>query len=205
MPEPLLAVEDLRVHYPVRGRRGSVLRAVDGVSLAIGRGEPLGVVGESGCGKSTMAMAMLRLIPATGGRIRFDGTDLTAAPRRALAPLRRRTAVVFQDSSGALDPRQSIGASVAEPLAVHGLCRGRAARTARAAELLDLVGLDPNTASRRPHQLSGGQRQRVGIARALAAGPELLVCDEPVASLDVSVQARILNLLTDLTRDLNLA
>ncbi|HEX3610499.1 MAG TPA: ABC transporter ATP-binding protein [Sporichthyaceae bacterium] len=205
MSEPLLAVEGLHVHYPVRGRRGAVLRAVDGVSLAVERGETLGVVGESGCGKSTMALAMLRLIPATGGRVRFDGTEVTSARRRALGPLRRRTAVVLQDSAGALDPRASIGSSVAEPLEVHGLNRGRGARAARVAELLDLVGLDPGIAARRPHQLSGGQRQRVGIARALAAGPELLVCDEPVASLDVSVQARILNLLTELTRDLGLA
>jgi oligopeptide/dipeptide ABC transporter ATP-binding protein len=191
---PLLELDDLHVHYP--GRRGAALRAVDGVSLRLNRGTTLGLVGESGCGKSTLGLAALRLIEPTSGRVRFDGTDVTTASRRDLRALRRRTAVVFQDPYSALDPRHTIGASVAEPLAVHGLLRGRE-RAERVTELLDLVGLDPKGAGRRPHELSGGQRQRVGIARALAARPDLLVCDEPVAALDVSVQARVLNLFTD--------
>jgi oligopeptide/dipeptide ABC transporter ATP-binding protein len=201
----LLAAEDLHVHYPVRGRRRTVLRAVDGVDLAVGPGETLGLVGESGCGKSTLAMALLRLVEATGGRIRFAGQDVTAASRRSLRDMRRRTAVVFQDAAGALDPRHRIGTSIAEPLAVHRLGRGRGDRHRRVVELLEAVGLDPGLAERRPHELSGGQRQRVCIARALAAEPALLVCDEPVAALDVSVQARVLNVLTGLNRQLGLA
>jgi oligopeptide/dipeptide ABC transporter ATP-binding protein len=198
---PLLELDDLHVHYP--GRRGSALRAVDGVSLRLDRGTTLGLVGESGCGKSTLGLAALRLIEPTAGRVRFDGTDVSTASRRALRALRRRTAVVFQDPYAALDPRHTIGASVAEPLAVHGLLRGRA-RTERVTEMLELVGLDPRGAGRRPHELSGGQRQRVGIARALAARPELLVCDEPVAALDVSVQAQVLNLFTELVAEFGL-
>nr|WP_019877238.1 ATP-binding cassette domain-containing protein [Sporichthya polymorpha] len=204
MPEPaLLEVEDLAVHFTIRGRRGEVRKAVDGVSLRVERGTTLGLVGESGSGKSTLAMAALRLIEPTSGRVRFDGTDVTDASRRDLRALRRRTAVVFQDPYASLDPRFTIGASIAEPLAVHGLRKGKE-RTERVAALLDRVGLDPNGANRRPYELSGGQRQRVGIARALAAEPDLVVFDEPVAALDVSVQAQVLNLLTDLTTDLGL-
>jgi oligopeptide/dipeptide ABC transporter ATP-binding protein len=198
---PLLELADLHVHYP--GRRGAALRAVDGVNLRLERGTTLGVVGESGCGKSTLALAAVRLVEPTSGRVRFDGTDVTTAKRRALRALRRRTGVVFQDPYASLDPRHTIGASIAEPLAVHGLLRGRA-RTDRVAELLELVGLDPRSAGRRPHELSGGQRQRVGIARALAARPELLVWDEPVAALDVSVQAQVLNLFTELVAQFEL-
>jgi peptide/nickel transport system ATP-binding protein/oligopeptide transport system ATP-binding protein len=199
---PLLELEDLHVHFPVRGNR-SALRAVDGVSLRIPRGTTLGLVGESGCGKSTLGLAALRLVELTSGTVRFEGTDVTSARRGALRALRRRTAMVFQDPYSSLDPRHTIGASVAEPLAVHGLARGRA-RSDRVAELLDRVGLDPAGAGRRPHELSGGQRQRVGIARALAAEPDLVVCDEPVAALDVSVQAQVLNLFTGLVSDLGL-
>ncbi len=197
---PLLELDDLHVHFPVRG---GALRAVDGVSLRLERGTTLGLVGESGCGKSTLGLAALRLVEPTAGRIRFDGTDVTGMSRRALRTLRRRTAVVFQDPYASLDPRQTIGASIAEPLAVHGLARG-ISRTDRVAQLLDRVGLDPSGAGRRPHELSGGQRQRVGIARALAAEPELLVCDEPVAALDVSVQAQVLNLFTELVSEFRL-
>jgi peptide/nickel transport system ATP-binding protein/oligopeptide transport system ATP-binding protein len=199
----LVAAEDLRVHYPVRGRRGAVVRAVDGVDLSVAPGETLGLVGESGCGKSTLAMALLRLIEPTGGRIRFDGYDVTHVGRAALRGMRRRAAVVFQDAAGALDPRHRVGTSIAEPLAIHRLHPG--ARAERVAALLDAVGLDPALAERRPHELSGGQRQRVCIARALATEPALLVCDEPVAALDVSVQATVLNVLTDLNRRLGLA
>lgn len=197
---PLLELEDLRVHFPVRGSRDKVLRAVDGVSLTVRRGSTMGLVGESGCGKSTLAMAALRLIEPTGGRIRFDGLDVTAVKRRALRALRRRTSVVFQDPYASLDPRFTIGQSIAEPLAVHGLPR----KQERVAELLERVGLDPDGAGRHPYELSGGQRQRVGIARALAAEPDLVVCDEPVAALDVSVQAQVLNLFTELSSELGL-
>ncbi|MGQ0843527.1 MAG: ABC transporter ATP-binding protein [Sporichthyaceae bacterium] len=202
MTEALLALDDLHVHFPAR--RGGVLRAVDGVSLRLERGRTLGLVGESGCGKSTLGLAALRLVEPTSGRVHFDGADVTTARRRALRTLRRRTAVVFQDPYASLDPRHPIGASIAEPMAVHGLARGRE-RTDRVAALLDRVGLDPSRAGRRPHELSGGQRQRVGIARALAAEPDLIVCDEPVAALDVSVQAQVLNLFTDLVAERGLA
>ncbi|HZE66460.1 MAG TPA: oligopeptide/dipeptide ABC transporter ATP-binding protein [Sporichthyaceae bacterium] len=198
---PLLELDDLRVHYPAR--RGAVLRAVDGVSLRVERGTTLGLVGESGCGKSTLGLAALRLIDPTSGRVRFDGTDVTTASRRDLRALRRRTAVVFQDPYASLDPRFTIGASIAEPLAVHGLLRGPA-RSERVAGLLERVGLDPAGVGRRPHELSGGQRQRVGIARALAGQPDLLICDEPVAALDVSVQAQVLNLFTELVAEFRL-
>jgi oligopeptide/dipeptide ABC transporter ATP-binding protein len=198
--QPLLELDDLAVHFPVRGQRGAVVRAVDGVSLRIRRGSTLGLVGESGCGKSTLALAALRLIEPTSGRICFDGTDVTRVSRRTLRALRRRTSVVFQDPYASLDPRFTIGQSIAEPLAVHGLPR----RPERVAELLGRVGLDPDGAGRRPYELSGGQRQRVGIARALAAEPDLVVCDEPVAALDVSVQAQVLNLFTEVSRELNL-
>jgi oligopeptide/dipeptide ABC transporter ATP-binding protein len=198
----LLRAEGLHVHFPQRG--GPPVRAVDGVDLEVRRGETLGLVGESGCGKSTLGLALLRLVEPTAGRIELDGTDVTALGRRDLRALRRRVAMVFQDPHASLDPRQTIGRIVAEPLVVHGLHPGRDARRARVDELLGLVGLDPSFAARRPHELSGGQRQRVGIARALAGDPELIVCDEPIASLDVSIQAQVLNLLDRLQRELGL-
>ncbi len=207
--EPLLAVEDLQVWFPIKGngvlrRTAGHVRAVDGVSFTIARGETLGLVGESGCGKTTTGLAILRLLEPTGGRVRFDGDDVTGMGRRRLRALRRRMAMVFQDPYSSLDPRLSVGAIVSEPLDVHRLHTGRAARKARVGELLELVGLRPELRDRYPHELSGGQRQRVGVARALAVEPDLIVCDEPIAALDVSIQAQVLNLLDDLQDELDL-
>jgi oligopeptide/dipeptide ABC transporter ATP-binding protein len=205
--DALVEVTDLQVHFPVGTglrRGGEVVRAVDGVSFSVRRGETLGLVGESGCGKSTTGNALLRLVEPTGGRVVFDGVDVTALRRRELRALRRRVAMVFQDPMASLNPRRSIGDSIAEPLEIHGLHPGREARARRVGEVLELVGLAPDMRTRYPHELSGGQRQRVGIARALASEPDFLVCDEPIASLDVSIQAQVLNLLDRLQRDLGL-
>ncbi|MGH8907633.1 MAG: ABC transporter ATP-binding protein [Egibacteraceae bacterium] len=200
----LVQVEDLKVHFPVSGRRGAVVRAVDGVSLSIQPGEALGLVGESGCGKTTIGRSILRLVGITEGRVRFDGADITALSGAALRRLRRRMQMVFQDPYSSLSPRRSVGQIVAEPLRVHGLA-SRAQAAQRVRELLDVVGLPAGTASRYPHELSGGQRQRVGIARALAPGPDLIVADEPVSALDVSIQAQIVNLMADLQEQFGLA
>ena len=205
----LVSARGLEVHFPIGGggfRRApsALLRAVDGVDLDILRGETLGLVGESGCGKSTLGNALLRLVPPTGGTVTFDGTDITGLDGRRLKDLRRRAGMVFQDPFASLDPRRTVAQTVSEPLEVHGLRSGRRERTARVAELLELVGLDPAVAGRYPHEFSGGQRQRVGIARALAGEPDFLVCDEAIASLDVSVQAQVLNLLRRLQRQLGL-
>ncbi|MDP9436630.1 MAG: ABC transporter ATP-binding protein, partial [Actinomycetota bacterium] len=183
-------------------RRTEHVRAVDGVSFDVARGETLGLVGESGCGKSTTGLALLRLVQPTGGRVVLDGTDVTSAGKAELRRLRRRMAMVFQDPFSSLDPRRTVGASVAEPLEIHALHRDR--RGERVAELLDMVGLAADFARRHPHELSGGQRQRVGIARALAVEPDLVVLDEPIASLDVSVQAQVMNLLRRLQDELGL-
>ncbi|MFC7548079.1 ABC transporter ATP-binding protein [Plantactinospora sp. GCM10030261] len=191
----------MKVWFP---GRGGAVRAVDGVSLRIHRGETLGLVGESGSGKSTTGLALLRLVDPTSGRIRVAGEDVTGWSRRRLRGLRRRVAMVFQDPHASLDPRRTVAASIAEPLVVHGLAERGAARRRRVQELLDMVGLRPDLADRHPHELSGGQRQRVGIARALAGEPDLIVLDEPIASLDLSVQAQIMNLLRRLQRDLGL-
>ncbi|HWH32820.1 MAG TPA: ABC transporter ATP-binding protein [Egibacteraceae bacterium] len=208
-PEPgdeLLRVEDLRVHFPAGGRalgKGrDVVRAVDGVSLSVRRGETLGLVGESGSGKTTTGLALLRLVEPTSGRVWFDGTDVTALRRRDLRAFRRRVGMVFQDPFASLNPRRSVGASVAEPMEIHGL--HREGRDRRVAELFEMVGLDPALRRRYPHEFSGGQRQRIGIARALAAEPDFLVLDEPIASLDVSIQAQVVNLLRSLQRELGL-
>ena len=208
MADPLVVVEDLRVEFPVRRgalrRRSGAVKAVDGVSFEVRRGETLGLVGESGCGKSTTGLALLRLVEPTGGRVTFDGDDVTGYGKRELRRLRRRAAMIFQDPFASLNPRRSIGASIAEPLEIHRLHTGRQARHARVGEVMDLVGLNPDYRNRYPHEFSGGQRQRVGIARALAAEPEFLVCDEPIASLDVSIQAQVLNLLERLQDRLEL-
>jgi len=193
----ILQAENLSKHY-------GPVRAVDGVSLHIDRGETLALVGESGCGKSTTARLVLRLIEPTTGTIRFDGEDISRLPPARLKPFRRRTGVVFQDPYASLNPRLRVGDAILEPMQVHAL--GNAAeQRARMQELLGLVGLSPSHAERYPHEFSGGQRQRIGIARALAARPELLVCDEPVSALDVSIQAQVVNLLRDLQRRLGLA
>jgi oligopeptide/dipeptide ABC transporter ATP-binding protein len=199
--ELLLSLRDLSVKYPTRA---GILNGVSNVDLEIYRGEVLGLVGESGCGKTTLARCVLALERPDAGSVRFDGAELTRLSARALHPVRRRLQVVFQDPYASLDPRLRVGAIVAEPLRIHRLARGAALRR-RVDGLLETVGLDPALAARHPHALSGGQRQRVGIARALALEPELLVADEPVSALDVSVQAQILNLLGDLRRRLGLA
>ena len=204
----LLEVESLVKYFEVRrgalGRVRAAVRAVDGVSFSIGRGETLGLVGESGSGKTTVGRCILRLIPPTAGRIRFDGSDVLTLNPAALRAFRRRARIVFQDPFGSLNPRLTAGAAVREVLTVHGLARGRAADE-RVAELLGLVGLAPDAAGLYPHEFSGGQRQRIGIARALSVEPEMIVCDEPVSALDVSVQAQVLNLLGDLQSRLGLS
>jgi len=206
--EFLLEVRDLIKHFPVGGGLlggpRALVRAVDGVSFAIRRGETLGLVGESGCGKTTTGRAILQLDPPTSGQVLFEGRDLTTLDEAGLRDMRRRMQVIFQDPYSSLNPRMTVGQIIAEPLAVHGIVRPTAARASRVRELLGRVGLLPQHASRYPHELSGGQRQRVGIARALAMEPSLIVCDEPVSALDVSIQAQIINLLEDLQRDLGL-
>jgi peptide/nickel transport system ATP-binding protein len=203
-PEPLLRVQDLRVHFPTSSRRGApVVKAVDGVSFEVRRNSIVGLVGESGSGKTTTGRALLRLLPASGGRVLFDGTDLTALDETSMLPWRRRMQIVFQDPYASLNPRMTVAEIIGEALDTHGLARGR--RAERIAELLTRVGLNADHARRYPHEFSGGQRQRIGIARALAVEPEFIVADEPVSALDVSVQAQVLNLLQDLQRDLGLA
>lgn len=186
--------------FPVKGQgKGAALHAVSGVDLAVYEGETLALVGESGCGKSTLGRLLLGLLPPTQGQVFFDGQDLAALPPARLRALRRQMQLVFQDTAAALNPRWTVGQSLAEPLRIHNLCH-RGEYAARGAALLTQVGLAPDLLDRYPHQLSGGQRQRVGLARALALSPRLVVCDEPVSALDVSVQAQMLNLLADLQR-----
>jgi peptide/nickel transport system ATP-binding protein/oligopeptide transport system ATP-binding protein len=200
---PLLEVTDLTKHYPVRS---SVLRrsvgkvyAVDGVSLTLGVGETLGLVGESGCGKSTVARSIMRIVQPTSGSIKLNGNDIARLGKSEMRPYRRSMQIIFQDPFASLNSRMRAGDIVAEPLAVHGLASGRA-KDERVAELFEQVGLRSDQMRNYPHQFSGGQRQRICIARALALGPSLLVCDEPVSALDVSIQAQVINLLIDLQR-----
>ena len=209
MTRPLLEIAGLRKEFPVRrgllGRLLGTVRAVDGVDLAVSRGECLALVGESGSGKTTIARCALRLVEPTAGSVRFDGEDLLALRPRELRRRRRRFQMVFQDPYGSLNPRQRIGSVVGEPLEVHESGLSRRERGERVRELLATVGLPPEMTGRWPHELSGGQRQRVGIARALAAGPELLAADEPVTALDVSIRGQILSLLEGLRERLGLA
>src|SRR2546429_4327824 len=201
--QPLLQVRGLRMHFPVtegliaRRHIGDV-KAVDGVDLTISRGETLGLVGESGCGKTTMGRCILRLEKPTAGEILYDGVDIAKLDRRELVALRRRIQVIFQDPYSSLNPRQKVGSIIGEPMMVHGVEKDARRRFDRVRELLSVCGLNPNFADRYPHEMSGGQRQRVGIARALAMNPEFIVCDEPVSALDVSIQAQVVNLLEDL-------
>jgi oligopeptide transport system ATP-binding protein len=200
---PLLEVRDLRMHFPIsegvlmRRQIGEV-KAVDGVDFSVRRGETLGLVGESGCGKTTTGRCILQLERPTSGAILYDGVDINALPRRDQLALRRRIQVIFQDPYSSLNPRMKVGDIIGEPIHVHGLAPDAARLTARVRELLSVCGLDPNFADRYPHEMSGGQRQRVGIARALALEPEFIVCDEAVSALDVSIQAQVINLLEDL-------
>ena len=208
-PPPLLDVEDLRVHFhlpaPLFSRSKPVVRAVDGVSLTLKAGETVGLLGESGCGKTTLGRAVIRLGPITSGTVRFDGIDITRLPERDLRRQRRHFQMVFQDPFTTLNPRFTVGETLREPMEVHRLGGTPAEREDRIRELLEAVGLEDGYRHRFPHEFSGGQRQRIGIARALAAAPRLIVCDEPVSALDVSVQAQVVNLLKDLQQQRGLA
>lgn len=199
--EPLLRVENLVKYFPVRegvfAKVANHVRAVDDISLSINKGQTLGLVGESGCGKTTLARVLLRLIPATSGKVWFNGQEVLSANPAQLRQIRRQMQLIFQDPFGSLNPRMRVGRIIAEPLAIHNLLTP-AARQKKAEELLEVVGLAASDTSRFPHEFSGGQRQRIGIARALVLNPELIICDEPVSALDVSIQSQILNLLEDL-------
>ena len=205
---PVLEIEGLKKHFPIR--KGFLRRttghvfAVDGVSFTIREGEAIGLVGESGCGKSTVGRAILRLIEPTDGIIRVGGTDIRGMSRSELKPFRRQMQIIFQDPYSSLNPRMTVGDIVGEPLSTHGIARGKA-REELVAKLFDRVGLSRAQMKNFPHQFSGGQRQRIGIARALALNPKLIICDEPVSALDVSIQAQVINLLMDLQRDLGLS
>jgi oligopeptide transport system ATP-binding protein len=207
--DTLLEVTDLVKHFPIKSgilidREVARVRAVDGVSLTLGEGETLGLVGESGCGKSTLCRAILQLTAPTSGSVRFGGEELVGRNRRQLRPIRRQMQMIFQDPYASLNPRKRVSQIIGEPMELHGLAGGRDTK-ARVRDLLDRVGLPPEHADRFPHEFSGGQRQRIGIARALALRPKLIIADEPVSALDVSVQAQIVNLLKDLQDEFGLS
>ena len=209
MPDPILELSDLRTHFPVsRGlasrRPAEMVKAVDGVSLTLQRGEVLGLVGESGCGKSTLARTILRLVPATSGTVVLEGRNLTAAGATELRAARRKLQMIFQDPYASLNPRLTVYAALAEPLLVHRICPASEV-AARVAELMRRVGLEPRFLQKYPHEFSGGQRQRIAVARALAVEPKIIIADEPVSALDVSIQAQILNLLSQLVREMGLS
>lgn len=204
---PLVRVENLTKYFPIKAgilqRKVGDVKAVDGVSFDIWRGETLGMVGESGCGKTTVGRTILRIYPPTSGEIFFDGIPLSSVKNKPLRQMRRRMQMVFQDPYASLNPRLTAGEIVGEPLEIHGLARG-AEKQKRVAELFELVGLSREYINRYPHEFSGGQRQRIGLARALALTPDLIICDEPIAALDVSIQAQIVNLMQELQEELNL-
>jgi oligopeptide/dipeptide ABC transporter ATP-binding protein len=206
-PTPLLEVEDLKTHFPVKGglwlRSIATCKAVDGVSLKLAPGETLGLVGESGCGKSTLGKSIVRLLTPTAGRIRFEGADLATLGRRQLKPIRRHLQMIFQDPAESLNARHTVAQILEEPFIIHGIGTAAERRT-KVGQLLMKVGLPAGAADRYPFEFSGGQRQRIGIARALALQPRLIICDEPVSALDVSIQSQVLNLLVDLQREFNL-
>ena len=205
--QPLLRIEHVKKYFPVRkgllAREVARVHAVDDVSFDVLSGETIGLVGESGCGKSTLGRCIVRIYDLTDGSIWFEGRDISRVSRRGLRPIRREMQMVFQDPYASLNPRKRVGSIIGTPLRIHGLARGSELKT-RVQELLELVGLSPEHYNRYPHEFSGGQRQRIGIARALALQPKLIVCDEPVSALDVSIQAQVLNLLRSLQKDFNL-
>jgi peptide/nickel transport system ATP-binding protein len=206
--KPLLSVENLKMHFPVKGgvflRSVASCKAVDGVSLTVHEGETLGLVGESGCGKSTLGKCMVRLLEPTDGRVDYDGSDITHMKRSDLLSRRRDLQMIFQDPAESLNPRHTVGEIVSEPFIIHGM-GDRQERQAKVGELLEKVGLSASAAERFPFEFSGGQRQRIGIARAIALNPRMIICDEPVSALDVSVQSQVLNLMMDLQSDLGLS
>jgi oligopeptide transport system ATP-binding protein len=208
-PNVILDVQDLRIHFPVYGgllqREVGTVKAVDGVSFQVHEGETLGLVGESGCGKSTTGLAVLRMLPVTTGKIIFEGVDITHYTQNQMRPIRRRIQMVYQDPFGSLDPRMTVGDIIGEPLEIHKLHGRKAERRERVMALLEMVGLRHDMIDRYPHQFSGGQRQRISIARALAVEPRLLICDEPVSALDVSIQAQVVNLFQELQEKLGIS
>jgi peptide/nickel transport system ATP-binding protein/oligopeptide transport system ATP-binding protein len=206
---PLIEVRDLTKHFPItRGilvqHKVGAVKAVDGVSFDVNSGETLGIVGESGCGKSTTARLMMRLLDSTSGEIRFEGQDITALEGSDLKAVRREMQMIFQDPFSSVNPRKTVGSIIGEPFAIHKLYKGTGERKREVQDLMELVGLNPEHYNRYPHEFSGGQRQRIGVARALALKPKVLIADEPVSALDVSIQAQVLNLLRDLQRTLGL-
>ncbi|MCW3013802.1 MAG: dipeptide transporter ATP-binding protein [Solirubrobacterales bacterium] len=208
-PEPIIQVKDLVKHFPIKSgviisRQVGAVRAVDGVSFDVNAGETLGIVGESGCGKSTTARLITRLLEPTSGSILYEGQDIAGMSRKQLKPLRRDMQMIFQDPYSSLNPRKTVGSIIAEPFVVHGIEPDDGQRKKRVQELMDQVGLNPEHYNRLPHEFSGGQRQRIGVARAIALKPKVVVADEPVSALDVSIQAQILNLLRELQHDLGL-
>jgi oligopeptide/dipeptide ABC transporter ATP-binding protein len=207
--QPLIEVRNLVKHFPITSgvifqRQVGAVKAVDDVSFEVVKGETLGIVGETGCGKSTTARLLVRLLDATGGQILFEGEDISERKGAALKALRREVQMIFQDPYSSLNPRKTVGSIIAEPFAIHGLLKGGGERRKRVQELMDTVGLNPEHYNRWPHEFSGGQRQRIGVARAIALEPKLLVADEPVSALDVSIQAQVLNLLRRLQRQMGL-